>query len=77
MGWKHKVYEKLETNVSYFEIWISCVPPFWMLWRVTIATIISTIPLGNCEQKNHCLITITATIWRNTIQDGAKREIQT
>ena len=51
MGWEHEVYEKLETNISYFEIWIFCVPPFWMWWRVTVATIVSTIPLGNLWTK--------------------------
>ena len=52
MGRKHQVYDKLETDISYFEIWIFCVPPFCQdAVTFHVATIISTIPLGNLWTK--------------------------
>ena len=45
------MYENLETIVSYFEIWFFCGLPFWIMWRVMVATIICTIPLGNLRLK--------------------------
>ena len=52
---------KIETDMNCFQIGILCVLQCWIVWRVTIATLILMISLG----LDNRFVNSNETVWRN------------